>query len=255
MIAAADHPTPEGEPLLNMKDTIRKILQWMHLDVTKNLQYDRLTKVILKKSLSENSNCIDVGCHKGEILEIILGLAPDGTHFAFEPIPDLYNLLVQEYGEKVNVLPYALADSEGTTIFHYVKNAPAYSGINQRRYDIADPEIEELTVEQKTLDQVIPGNLKIDLVKIDVEGAELGVLKGALQLLGRWHPIVIFECGLGASDFYGTEPEDVYDLLCRESGYWINTLKRYLKKENPLSREQFVKLYRRNSEYYFIAFQ
>lgn len=71
-----------------IKDTIRKGLNALHLDLTKNLKYDRLTKEVIARSLKNNSNAIDAGCHKGEILDLILKHAPNGKHFAFEPIPD-----------------------------------------------------------------------------------------------------------------------------------------------------------------------
>src|SRR5690554_7788214 len=70
-----------------VKDILREILINLRLDLTKNLEYDRLTRAILKKFLKNNHNCIDVGCHKGEILDLMLTYSPQGKHYAFEPIP------------------------------------------------------------------------------------------------------------------------------------------------------------------------
>ena len=50
-----------------------------------------------------------------------------------------------------------------------------------------------LIVELKKLDDVIPTDVTIDFIKIDVEGAELGVLKGAKNVLLKNKPIIIFE--------------------------------------------------------------
>ena len=186
---------------MNLKNSIRLILNFFHIDLTKNLEYDRLTKAIMQRIIKTDSNCIDVGCHKGEILDIILKLSPNGKHFGFEPIPYLFANLTSKYKNKATIFPYALADKNGTSTFQLVKNAPAYSGINKRRYDIENPEIEEINVELKTLDEVISPDLKIDLIKIDVEGAEFGVLKGAKQLLLKSKPAIIFECGIGGTDF------------------------------------------------------
>jgi FkbM family methyltransferase len=153
-----------------IKDTLREIFISLHLDLTKNLKYDRLTRIILKKYVKRNNNCIDVGCHKGEILDLILNYAPEGKHYAFEPIPYLYNDLKNKYKYKAEIFPYALSDNSGETTFQLVKNAPAYSGIKRRRYDITNPVIEEIKVDLKTLDEIIPLNEKIHLIKIDVEG-------------------------------------------------------------------------------------
>lgn len=226
---------------------------FFHLDLTKNLEYDRLTKIIMRRTINPSSNCIDVGCHKGEILDIILKLAPNGNHFAFEPIPNFYENLSLKYAKIVSVFPFALADHEGNTSFQYVKNAPAYSGIKKRKYDIDNPEIEEINVELKKLDDLIPADVTIDFIKIDVEGAELGVLKGAKNLLLKYKPVIVFEFGLGASDFYNTKPADIYNLLVVEIGFQIYTLKTWLGNDAALSLKDFDQLFESQKEYYFIA--
>jgi len=236
-----------------IKDILREIFISLHLDLTKNLKYDRLTRKILKKYLKKNYNCIDVGCHKGEILNLILKYSPDGEHYAFEPLPHLYKELENKYKDKAKTFPYALSDKNGETTFQYVKNAPAYSGIKRRRYDIANPEIEEIKVELKTLDEVISLNKKIHFIKIDVEGGEFGVIKGAKNLLKNNHPVVLFECGKGASDYYGTTPIDLYNFITDKIGMEIYTLKSFLKNKKPLNANEFVNYFDSNEEYYFIA--
>ncbi len=238
---------------MDYKNLIRSSLNILHLDLTKNLEYDRLTKLIMKRTISSNSNCIDIGCHKGEILDIILQQAPNGKHYGFEPLPYLFDKLIIKYKNKATILPYALANENGFSTFQHVKNAPAYSGIKKRKYDVDNPEIEEIKVELKKLDEVIPSNLKIDEIKIDVEGAELGVLQGAVQLLKRDNPIVVFEFGLGASDFYGTKPIDIFNLFTNEVGLKISLLKSFINNGNVLNLDEFEKHFNNNKEYYFIA--
>lgn len=238
---------------MNLKNIIRNLLNFFHLDLTKNLEYDRLTKIILKKVINSNSNCIDVGCHKGEILDVILHYAPNGKHFAFEPIPDLFNNLKTKYKNKnLKVYSCALSDTTGESTFNYVKNAPAYSGIKKRKYNTVNPDIKEIKVELNKLDNLIPDSINIDLIKIDVEGAEYKVLKGGFYTLKRCKPLIIFEFGLGASDFYGTKPEEIYKLL-NDAGLRIKTLKSFIKNKKDLSIQNFTNLYNSNKEYYFIA--
>ena len=57
---------------------------------------------------------------------------------------------------------------------------------------------------------MIPDTINIDFIKIDVEGAEFLVLSGAKNILLKSKPVVVFEYGLGASDFYGTDPEMMF---------------------------------------------
>ncbi|MCX6180690.1 MAG: FkbM family methyltransferase [Bacteroidetes bacterium] len=238
---------------MSIKNAIRTTLNFLHLDLTKNLEYDRLTKIILKQEIKASSNCIDVGCHKGEILDSILKLSPKGRHFGFEPIPYLFNALKEKYNSKATIYPYALSDKNGTSTFNFVKNAPAYSGINKRNYDTANPDIEEIKVELKTLDELIPSDIKIDLIKIDVEGGEFGVLKGAKNLLKKDKPTIIFESGLGASDFYGTKPNELYDFITIEIGLKIYTLKSFINQHSPLTTKEFEECFNTNKEYYFVA--
>jgi len=237
-----------------IKDVLRKLLIFFHLDITKNLQYDRLTQVIMKKKIKKNSNCIDIGCHKGDILELMLAYSPEGKHYAFEPIPYLFEKLKDRFKNKAQIFPYALSDSNGYATFQLVKNAPAYSGLKKRKYDIPNPEIEEIEVEIKMLDDIIPLDEKIDFIKIDVEGAEFSVLKGATNLLKKNKPTILFECGKGAGDYYGTNPLDLYDFITNEIGLKIFTLTSYHSKNKlPLSRDAFGNCFNTNTEYYFVA--
>ena len=235
-----------------IKDTIRKGLNALHLDLTKNLKYDRLTKEVIARSLKNNSNAIDVGCHKGEILDLILKHAPNGKHFAFEPIPDLFNALKLKYSSRCEIFPFALSDQPGETTFNYVKNAPAFSGIKKRKYEVQNPDVQELHVKVESLGHLIPSTAQIDFIKIDVEGGEFGVLKGAADLLKRCKPIVVFECGLGASDFYGTKPGELFNFLAG-CGYQIYSLQHWLEKKSSYSESQFTDCFDQNTEYYFVA--
>lgn len=90
---------------MNLRDIIREMLIFLHIDLTKNLKYDRLTKRIIKNSLKYNSNCIDIGCHKGQILDVMIQYAPAGKHYAFEPIPYLFDELQIKYKNKAVVYP------------------------------------------------------------------------------------------------------------------------------------------------------
>jgi len=236
-----------------LKDIIRKTLIFFHLDLTKNLQYDRFTKIIMKKNISKNHNCIDIGCHKGEILDIMLKYSPEGKHYAFEPIPYLFVELAKKYKNKAHIFPYALSDNNGHSTFQFVKNAPAYSGIKRRKYDVSNPQIEEINVELKTLDEIIPPNETIHFIKIDVEGGEFDVMKGAKNVLKKNKPLILFEFGKGASDYYETNPADLYDFIAKKIGLDIFTLKSFIDKHSPLTKLEFENYFNANIEYYFVA--
>lgn len=238
-----------------MKQLLKQLLALLHISVTRNQKYDACTRKIINQTLKPGSNCIDIGCHKGEILDLMIEGAPQGLKFAFEPIPELYRALVSKYGSMKGVTLHdmALYDREGETTFQHVLNAPAYSGIRKRRYDERHIEIEQITVKTGLLDQVIPRDVKIDLIKIDVEGAEYHVMRGGRELIRRHRPVIVFEFGLGAADYYNAKPQEVYSLLCEECGLKISTLCAFLKKQPSLTRQAFVSHFESGREYYFIA--
>ena len=238
---------------MKYKAIIKSILTYFHIDVTRNMRYDRLTNLILKSELRPDSNCIDIGSHKGEILNKILSLSPKGKHFAFEPVPEFYANLTDAFKLKAKVFPCALSDFCGESTFKYVKNAPAYSGLKMRRYDISNPIIEDIKVEVNTLDSMIPEDQKIDFVKIDVEGGEFNVLRGGEKLLKKNKPIIIFECGIGGSDYYNTDPLLLFNFVTKTLGLRLYTLHSFLKNEKEMDDMDFVYYYNNNIEYYFVA--
>jgi len=196
-----------------MKEFIKNLIKLSPIPLTKNHKYDLLTKKIFRKVLTEKSNCIDVGCHKGEIMDILLQMAPSGSHHGIEAIPAMAVALEKKYNPKPNVRIHNIAASyeKGVTEFNHVVSNPAYSGIKKRDYDREGEQDEKIQVQTDLLDSVIPSDLPIQLIKIDVEGAEMLVLNGATRIMKDHQPTVVFEFGLGASDHYGTKPEDIYN--------------------------------------------
>jgi FkbM family methyltransferase len=181
--------------------------------------------------------------------------APSGKFYAFEPLPHLFEYLKKNFGHNrdISLFNIALSDSAGESSFNHVISNPGYSGLVKRRYDRPDEQDTRITVRTDLLDSLI-GDARIDLIKIDVEGAELQVLRGGKETIKRNKPFIIFEHGLGGADCYGTTPEDVYDLLCDFCGLKLTLLNRYLRNREPLSRSEFCEQFHRGLNYYFLAY-
>jgi FkbM family methyltransferase len=206
----------------------------------------------MDRSLTPTSNAIDVGAHKGSILREILRRAPGGRHFAFEPLPHFYEGLVRDF-PGVTVSPLALSDRKGRTTFQHAVADPAYSGLRKRTYPKGVQEsLTEILVETDRLDAVLPDGLPIAFIKIDVEGAELEVLRGAEKTLRASRPLVVFEHGLGAADYYGTTPQAVYDLFA-ECGLQVSLLAEWLRGRRPLTRDGFAGEFTPRGHFYFLA--
>jgi len=193
----------------------------------------------------------------GSTLKEILSLAPNGTHFAFEPLPEMYEGLLKQFGsiQGLSIYDYALSDSTGTSSFQHVTSSPGYSGFRQRRYDRLNEQIKEISVKMELLDNIIPKEIPIHFIKVDVEGAEFQVLKGAAETIKGSQPVIVFEHGLGAADYYGTTPENIYDLLAGQSGLRLFLLSDWLESNgcDSLSREAFCNQFYSGKHYYFMA--
>ena len=217
-------------------------------------QYNLETLTIMERVLAPESVAIDVGAYHGDILVDMVRLAPKGRHHAFEPQPEAAKLLRERFqGKNAVIHEVALADKPGTTQFHQVASNPSYSGIKERAYEKKE-EVRLITVKVDTLDRLLKGTPRVDLIKVDVEGGELGVLKGALGVIKGHRPVVVFEHGRGAAEFYGTTPDQIFDLLATRGGLQINTMKRALVGERALSRDEFREQFDQKINYYFAAY-
>lgn len=237
-----------------LKNVIRNLFVKSNLPVTKNITVDIKALRLLKAILKPDDNCIDIGAHDGDFLRHFMHIAPEGKHYAFEPIPTYYNVLKKKLADnkKVTVHPFALSNENGQAKYHFVKNAPAYSGLKKRDYDISSPDIEMIEVETRTLDSVLPKDHQYRVMKIDVEGAELQVLQGATEILQRNNLLILFEFGKGAANHYGVTPKMMYDFFL-ENGYHIYRIEDYAKIRLPLNLENFNRLYEYEECYFYVA--
>jgi FkbM family methyltransferase len=203
-----------------------------------SLRYDRQTSEIMKRVLRKDSNCIDVGCHRGAMLTLIYKHAPQGIHFAFEPLPALCARLRRRFPE-AQVHDVALSDGPGSASFCHVVSAPGLSGFRRMGHVPAAARVEEITVRTERLDDVVPQELTIRFMKVDVEGAQLQVFRGAMATITKSRPFIVFEHGMLAQESYNTTSDMIYDLLVESCGLRISLLADWLGAKPPLDRAAF----------------
>lgn len=175
----------------------------------RNARDDRQLAFFLRATLSPTSNCIDIGAASGEILREIVRMAPHGRHMAFEPRPRAVAALESEFPH-VDLRAVALSDRTGEAEFH-IADLPEYSGLQQRPW--LNIRYETITVPVERLDDLIPVDLSIQFVKIDVEGAEVRVLRGAHRMLADHHPSIWIEHGARSADAHDTTRVDLWNIL------------------------------------------
>jgi FkbM family methyltransferase len=197
----------------------------------RNRRDDAHLRAAMAALLRPDANCIDVGANTGSVLADAVRLAPLGRHIAFEPLPELADDLQARF-PGVQVRCAALADHEGEATFHRRLDADSRSGLQP----LGGP-AEALTVRLETLDGVLGDDYVPDFIKIDVEGAELAVLEGALGTLVRHRPVVAFEHGRAALA-YGATHGMVHDLLRGRCGLRIFDM----DGEGPFDRQTFERV-------------
>jgi FkbM family methyltransferase len=138
----------------------------------------------------------DVGAHYG--LHTLRFLVHGARVLAFEPNPYCHRWLrawCAANGVECELEPVALGDGAGSVVLAVpAGNTCMASVVPDVRARWRDAVVDTVTVRQVALDDVVAERgLVPDLVKIDTEGAELAVLRGAVDLLRTAHPTLVFE--------------------------------------------------------------
>ncbi len=203
--------------------------------------------------LKRDAVCVDIGCNKGKILDLMRHTAPDGVFFAFEPVPYLFDLLTAKYRRdaRVRLFNTALSSKNGSAPFFVNEQDSGLSGLSNRPGRIAQAQLEQIEVPVRTLDGAL-GNQHVDLIKIDVEGAEFDVLLGARETISRSRPLIVFEFGLGGADYFGVDAETMYDFF-KALNYELFSVSDFAQGRPCLSLSSFKSCFETNSQYNFVA--
>lgn len=130
--------------------------------------------------------CLDIGANFG-----CIGQALEASGFnvvAFEPQPDVYKLTCKNIRKGV-VHNCGLGDVEGTAQMTRIRKGSRAS-YGSSAMGVIDNDEEPITVPVHTLDSF---NLNPGFMKIDVEGYEEKVLRGAVETILKWKPIMYIE--------------------------------------------------------------
>lgn len=215
-------------------------------------RYNNQTIEVARRVMNDSSASIDVGAYIGEILQDLMKIAPRGRTFAFEPQPNFFQKLEERFPD-AEICNCALGDSTGTMSFVLAVQAPARSGFKRRQYPVNEDQTRDTVIQVLRMDDVIPANVKIDFIKIDVEGAEFMVMRGGVNTIRRSRPTIVFEFGHGSAEFYGTTPEYVWSFMTGELGMRLWLMQDWLDKKSPLTEAEFMAQYNNQINYMFLA--
>jgi FkbM family methyltransferase len=209
---------------------------------------------LVARLLPLETNTVDVGANRGQVLAEVVAAFPRGRHFAFEAIPELCEELRDKF-PTVHVEQMAVTEAAGKLTFNHVTTNSGFSGLRRRSDLRQEDRVTEIEVQAGRLDDFVPEDVRIGFLKIDVEGGELGVFKGAMRILKVDKPIILFEHGSGGAPLYGTSPDDVYRLLHDELGYSITTIPGAIARAPGLAADEFRAAFERGRFFMFVARQ
>ena len=151
---------------------------------------------VINRHLRPGDIACDIGANKGSFVPWLSRWCGTGRVVAFEPQPDLARRLADVCRatglDNVTVEAKAVYSHSGNQdLFLPAGHQP---GASLQRAAVEAESFTTLSVPLVSLDDYFDANEKIALLKIDVEGAELGVFKGAERILRQHAPLLVFEC-------------------------------------------------------------
>ncbi|HUR51005.1 MAG TPA: FkbM family methyltransferase [Mycobacteriales bacterium] len=186
-------------------------------------EFERIVRRVYEAVLQPGDAAVDVGAHVGKhTLPLALACGAEGSVLAVEPIPWAYDQLVRRvrgagFERSVRTVSGCCGEAQRELTFSVVPGHPGWSSLAPRAGVV---EVEEITVQQTTLDDECLDGPRVRFVKVDVEGAEVLVLQGAQALLERDRPVVHVEVVPEALEAFGASPAELGAAL-RSHGYLL----------------------------------
>ncbi|MFZ2654179.1 MAG: FkbM family methyltransferase [Victivallales bacterium] len=182
--------------------------------------FDPEERNLLYKIAGRAKTIFDIGANIGWYTLNFALLDERNKVYSFEPIPYTYDYLNKhiKLNKVRNAISYNIgfSDTIEDKIFYWSKDETGSSSMQniQKR-----SEANKIKCKITTLDHFMSGkNINIDLIKCDVEGAELFVFKGGLETIKKQKPIIFTEMLRKWSRIFGYHPNDIITLL-RSIGY------------------------------------
>ena len=154
---------------------------------------------IKNKEYVKNKAVIDAGAYIGDSSVVLAGYT-DNKVYAFEPIDENYENLIKTIGlnkmtNKIVPVQMALGDKKETKILYADKNQPdtANSRHGSKEYSVSATSVDDFVRENK---------IYVGIIKSDIEGEEMNLLKGAKQTIINQKPILLISIYHSGKDFF-----------------------------------------------------
>jgi len=186
--------------------------------------YETGTMKVLNTLLQPGDIVFDVGANIGWYTTHMAQLVRSGQCHAFEPLPTAFealkrNCALNGLSSEVRLNQLALGESEGAAhLYVFERLAHSRSSLSTLgRTDYTACEVPMITIDKYA---TANGITRVDLVKVDVEGAEMSVLRGAGSLFELdFPPIWVIEMNVETADNFGYVPSDLLSYVESHGDY------------------------------------
>lgn len=232
-----------------IKKIIKEVFEKFGFEVRNKSYYEARNAFNTQRSVinlinpDDQINIFDVGAFDGRSSIQYNKLFPMARIFSFEPFNESYDLLLAGVKKFTNIKTFNLGLYEiSGKLDLNCNNLPSTNSIlvsNEMisEIDIATKTINKQTIEVTTLDQFTKLNEidRIDILKLDVQGTELSVLKGSTELLTNQKIRVIY-LETEFVEIYKNQPlfSDVFDFLSKYNYKFINFYNFHFDSNNKL---------------------
>ncbi len=150
---------------------------------------------LLTEIFSDNPVFIDIGAHTGKFTDSLIEYFPFAQGVLFEPTYRNYEILKNKFWNKtgIDIINCALDIEAGKRKFYYTEDSAQNSLL---LFDSENTQYYESEIETNTLDNFFLGSNRInriDLIKIDTQGNDLNILKGGMNTIQKYKPVILTE--------------------------------------------------------------
>jgi len=182
--------------------------------------YEKPVGTMLKEMLQPNSIFCDIGANIGYFSLLAAREAPSGQVIAFEPVSYLFGKLERNVSlnkmTTIHPVNAAIGEKEESRLIYLSGDDNAgMSSLHEPENYSGRSEMVKVT----SLDHWFAGSglAKIDLIKIDVEGNELAVLKGMKTIITRFRPPILLELNPETLSYFNLTPAQVLTYIAELS--------------------------------------
>ena len=221
--------------------TLRQRLGWgAHLFRAVTRQHHLQLLPLFRQSIPLDGIVIDVGAQAGQYTKIFSRLAPQGHVHAFEPGQYAQSVLRRVIAwralKNVTLHPVGLSDRESTETLHMPIKKSGSLSFGLPHIGACDgPKVSE-EIRLTTLDAFAAkeGLMRVDFIKVDIEGWEVHFLKGAQNTIETFQPVIFAEVNDAFLKRAGNSAREMWDCL-KSFGYNIYELHEDNAGLTPLS--------------------